>query len=202
MWSRRGRSLLLLLFLFLLVLPRFSSPQALKETGESQEEITPALREEFREAEEAYREGEKERALVLLKGFLKDHPFSPLSDDALLLLGKIYQERGEHEEAISSLSSFLRRYPSSPKLPEAKLALAKSYLATGRERLALGMAHELLPFCKERPELQLPLFLLLGEAYDRAGEPLLAISWYQKACLLYTSPSPRDGLLSRMPSSA
>ena len=25
---------------------------------------------------------------------------------------------------------------------------------------------------------------------------------YIKACLLYTSPSPRDGLLSRMPSSA
>ena len=25
---------------------------------------------------------------------------------------------------------------------------------------------------------------------------------YTKACLLYTSPSPRDGLLSRMPSSA
>ena len=25
---------------------------------------------------------------------------------------------------------------------------------------------------------------------------------YQKGCLLYTSPSPRDGLLSRMPSSA
>ena len=26
--------------------------------------------------------------------------------------------------------------------------------------------------------------------------------WGLKACLLYTSPSPRDGLLSRMPSSA
>ena len=26
--------------------------------------------------------------------------------------------------------------------------------------------------------------------------------WYLTACLLYTSPSPRDGLLSRMPSSA
>ena len=25
---------------------------------------------------------------------------------------------------------------------------------------------------------------------------------YKKGCLLYTSPSPRDGLLSRMPSSA
>ena len=28
------------------------------------------------------------------------------------------------------------------------------------------------------------------------------ISWHFKRCLLYTSPSPRDGLLSRMPSSA
>ena len=26
--------------------------------------------------------------------------------------------------------------------------------------------------------------------------------YYYEACLLYTSPSPRDGLLSRMPSSA
>ena len=26
--------------------------------------------------------------------------------------------------------------------------------------------------------------------------------WLGKGCLLYTSPSPRDGLLSRMPSSA
>ena len=26
--------------------------------------------------------------------------------------------------------------------------------------------------------------------------------WFLRSCLLYTSPSPRDGLLSRMPSSA
>src|SRR5665647_3629830 len=30
----------------------------------------------------------------------------------------------------------------------------------------------------------------------------LIIDHYRKSCLLYTSPSPRDGLLSRMPSSA
>ena len=29
-----------------------------------------------------------------------------------------------------------------------------------------------------------------------------AASWTTQPCLLYTSPSPRDGLLSRMPSSA
>ena len=31
---------------------------------------------------------------------------------------------------------------------------------------------------------------------------LIALTESRKICLLYTSPSPRDGLLSRMPSSA
>ena len=35
-----------------------------------------------------------------------------------------------------------------------------------------------------------------------ATDTTLATSQSIKACLLYTSPSPRDGLLSRMPSSA
>ena len=40
------------------------------------------------------------------------------------------------------------------------------------------------------------------------GEPMTKTKWrrtdieYHNICLLYTSPSPRDGLLSRMPSSA
>ena len=36
------------------------------------------------------------------------------------------------------------------------------------------------------------------------GDRDRALRWtaYYRACLLYTSPSPRDGLLSRMPSSA
>ena len=32
--------------------------------------------------------------------------------------------------------------------------------------------------------------------------PLIALQYHLPDCLLYTSPSPRDGLLSRMPSSA
>ena len=32
--------------------------------------------------------------------------------------------------------------------------------------------------------------------------PIMAVCAYCDNCLLYTSPSPRDGLLSRMPSSA
>ena len=35
-----------------------------------------------------------------------------------------------------------------------------------------------------------------------SGKPAIIRGSARKSCLLYTSPSPRDGLLSRMPSSA
>ena len=42
-----------------------------------------------------------------------------------------------------------------------------------------------------------------GSALDHTiGQMLEAGATLDQACLLYTSPSPRDGLLSRMPSSA
>ena len=44
-----------------------------------------------------------------------------------------------------------------------------------------------------------------GITYDSNGRfynPVTKKVEYINACLLYTSPSPRDGLLSRMPSSA
>ena len=44
-------------------------------------------------------------------------------------------------------------------------------------------------------DVQLPM----GDMGKHKG---FAFITYFKACLLYTSPSPRDGLLSRMPSSA
>ena len=43
-----------------------------------------------------------------------------------------------------------------------------------------------------------------GERVGRHGHPfgILKFRTMYETCLLYTSPSPRDGLLSRMPSSA
>ena len=46
----------------------------------------------------------------------------------------------------------------------------------------------------DRAHLALPAWL--------QGQPGTLTLGYLQACLLYTSPSPRDGLLSRMPSSA
>ena len=46
---------------------------------------------------------------------------------------------------------------------------------------------------------ELRLGTTIGNA---AGATIATIEHLMAACLLYTSPSPRDGLLSRMPSSA
>ena len=54
------------------------------------------------------------------------------------------------------------------------------------------LAHDLVV----RPTQDLDLFTPVASEVD----PLVAA--LAEACLLYTSPSPRDGLLSRMPSSA
>ena len=53
--------------------------------------------------------------------------------------------------------------------------------------------------------------IVLGSSYsaedvalqcNKYGAKSVTIGYRNNACLLYTSPSPRDGLLSRMPSSA
>ena len=51
----------------------------------------------------------------------------------------------------------------------------------------------------------LAAFVLVGRGLGASGAFNAIIAWavsLMAPCLLYTSPSPRDGLLSRMPSSA
>ena len=52
-------------------------------------------------------------------------------------------------------------------------------------------------------EIQIPFDALYGPQTQRAVENFNFSSYIMpKDCLLYTSPSPRDGSISRMPSSA
>ena len=60
---------------------------------------------------------------------------------------------------------------------------------------------------QEIAEAQNSLGLMYFEGRGVEQDNIKSLEWYSKSCengycLLYTSPSPRDGLLSRMPSSA
>ena len=50
--------------------------------------------------------------------------------------------------------------------------------------------------------IQFVMWLLIMGHPDEIGAMYQVLTTLSLACLLYTSPSPRDGLLSRMPSSA
>ena len=54
-----------------------------------------------------------------------------------------------------------------------------------------------LDYCKRIALKKLQKLIL-----NNRGEAILSADTIVYSCLLYTSPSPRDGLLSRMPSSA
>ena len=71
-----------------------------------------------------------------------------------------------------------------------RLTQAKAYIQSARDAKRLGddtMAELYMGFAKDWNDLA-----------RNAGRRFTPI----RPCLLYTSPSPRDGLLSRMPSSA
>jgi len=71
---------------------------------------------------------------------------------------------------------------------------------------AEGILDKVITTDKERDEAKLAIKKLLldaeREAFAKEVEDRKDARDMYKDCLLYTSPSPRDGLLSRMPSSA
>ena len=58
------------------------------------------------------------------------------------------------------------------------------------------------PLALGKPSEPRPAFLVGGYFHTAILEPDKLKKYRVIPCLLYTSPSPRDGLLSRMPSSA
>ena len=88
-----------------------------------------------------------------------------------------------------------------PGLPQTEDAIGL-YHYKGADILNMTDA-QIREFCLQKAKL------FLYESQVKAGDTLvgagandLAIAVRYATCLLYTSPSPRDGLLSRMPSSA
>ena len=69
----------------------------------------------------------------------------------------------------------------------------KKGILTGFGLPGIGMSAAMFGYGVFAGEAGLDLFLCLGA---------LLILWSMPGCLLYTSPSPRDATLSRMPSSA
>ena len=149
---------------------------------------------------------ELERLTAVLGGKLMDAPPSIPAELArntpFLEQAVFHQHHAEHE-----MLRYLKR------LEEKDIALNRSMIPLGSCTMKLNASAEMLPitlpgFTDIHPFA--PPYQTQGyaELTGRLTEWLKAITGFAavtlqpNACLLYTSPSPRDGLLSRMPSSA
>ena len=121
----------------------------------------------------------------------------------------------------SFLQDSLKSYQASPIMPQGGARFAAEQSAMQRlkrsimDQERLGMAQQQPPtgglevgmtLSPQEQAMQQQLFGGAGDFFGQAQMPTAtreqAIFERMRACLLYTSPSPRDGLLSRMPSSA
>ena len=93
--------------------------------------------------------------------------------------------KGADDGAIAEFNNTFAE-PGSDKVPRIVTA--------GAELTAVEISADILTNLRSRAEESLG-----GEL---VGAVITVPAYFDDACLLYTSPSPRDGLLSRMPSSA
>ena len=131
---------------------------------------------------------------------MRSHPTSLdlVADDLKLVEAKM-QATGEVFRPLSGAINVLLGAGGKRVRPALALLASKLYPSAERDKVvSLAAAIEMLHSAT----------LVHDDVIDgsmlRRGNPTLNASWSQGAtiCLLYTSPSPRDGLLSRMPSSA
>ena len=64
---------------------------------------------------------------------------------------------------------------------------------------SINQINKCISILKTKPKIKRTMWSRRAQEYD---QKINSGKIYELACLLYTSPSPRDGLLSRMPSSA
>ena len=133
----------------------------------------------------------------------------PQADGSYKLTGnKIFISAGEHDMAENIIHLVLARLPDAPQGSKGiSLFLVPKYMVKADGSLGernpifcTGLEHKMGIHGNATAQL-----VLDGAVGTLVGEPnkgLPAMFVMMNACLLYTSPSPRDGLLSRMPSSA
>ncbi len=64
-------------------------------------------------------------ALLAFEGFVQSHPRSPLADNAVLMMARIYEIQNESLLAKGELQRLLRNYPKSERRKEAIASLRR-----------------------------------------------------------------------------
>ncbi len=94
-------------------------------------EVPSELERAYRDGYEAFQAGDLEGAKKKFLAFLKDHPDTPLSDNAQFWIGEIYFKQHQYEAAILAYEDVIKNYPNSNKLPDTLLKQGLAFLELG-----------------------------------------------------------------------
>ncbi len=94
-------------------------------------EVPSELERAYREGYEAFQADDLEGAKKRFLAFLKDHPDTPLSDNAQFWIGEIYFKQHQYEAAILAYEDVIKNYPNSNKLPDTLLKQGLAFLELG-----------------------------------------------------------------------
>jgi tol-pal system protein YbgF len=94
-------------------------------------EVPSELERAYRQGYEAFQTGDLESAKKKFLAFLKDHPDTPLSDNAQFWIGEIYFKQHQYEAAILAYEDVIKNYPNSNKLPDTLLKQGLAFLELG-----------------------------------------------------------------------
>ena len=134
----------------------------------------------FGSADEAFAEGQVDRAMALYKSILERFPLGRMAFLSRLRRGEIFIARGEYAKAIEELNLIPGGFEKEPFYAEARYKLALSYSGLGMYRPSEDICEELLsgrvpPYLK--PEIE----SLMGDNLARSDRSRVAFDWYMKS---------------------
>ncbi len=88
-------------------------------------------REQYKQAADAYRQGQYELAETQAKSFLAGNPNDRLAPDAIFLLGETYFQRSRPREAAEQYLRLSKDFSKSSRAPEGLMRLGQSLAALG-----------------------------------------------------------------------
>jgi branched-chain amino acid transport system substrate-binding protein len=148
------------------------------ERSDQRAPIQDPARELFREADQAYRQKDYERARTGYQAIVNRYPQSTLLADATFRLGEIHYYEGQYEAAHQAFSDFLSRFPRSNLAPHAAYLQGLSLLHLKR----FSEAHALLEQAQQRfpdPRHRGYFLLALAKVTIAEGQRLRAIEQLQ-----------------------
>jgi outer membrane protein assembly factor BamD (BamD/ComL family) len=110
------------------------APQVIAQEQEGNSSTLARENALFREAAEAARSGDVERASALFEDLSQKHPTSPLAQTALVRRFRLLAKAGRREEARSDARRYLDTFPNGFAVAEAR-ALRGEPTDAGRPKL-------------------------------------------------------------------